>query len=83
MKPIRCFTCGKVLGNKWEIIEKLKSDGMKMSDIYEKLNISRYCCKKMVMTSYSNDNIIDYKTHENITIIKSNENNNVHFFKVS
>ena len=49
MFPIRCFTCNKVIGNKWE---KYK-DGLvhKKTDIQilNELGITRYCCKRMFL----------------------------------
>lgn len=51
MKCVRCSSCGKVLGNKWECIDKLLKDGKKLPEIYEMLLIRRYCCKKVIMTS--------------------------------
>lgn len=56
MKPIRCFTCGKVLGNKWLVIDKLKQEeGWSYPDIFQKIGVTRYCCKKTVMTSVDSD----------------------------
>jgi DNA-directed RNA polymerase subunit N (RpoN/RPB10) len=56
MKPIRCFSCGKVLGNKWEAIDHLRqNEKLSWPEIYEKLNLVRYCCKKTVMTSIDCD----------------------------
>lgn len=52
MKPIRCFSCGKILGNKWEAIDRLLHiEQMKLHEIYDRFNITRYCCKKTIMTS--------------------------------
>ena len=52
MKPIRCYTCGKVLGNKWCTVEKKLAEGMPMKEVYETIGISRYCCKRTVLASY-------------------------------
>ena len=48
--PVRCFTCGKVLGNKWEPYLKLLKEGDETSSALEKLSIERYCCKRMIST---------------------------------
>lgn len=47
--PVRCFTCGKVVGNKWEKYNQLKDeyDAEKALDI---LGLSRYCCRRMLLT---------------------------------
>lgn len=46
-RPIRCFTCSKVLGNKYEKFDKYedKEKGFK------ELGIERYCCMRMLLTS--------------------------------
>ncbi|KAJ2682293.1 DNA-directed RNA polymerase II subunit L [Coemansia spiralis] len=48
--PVRCFTCGKVVGNKWEkyleLLEKDLSDG----EALDALGLKRYCCRRMILT---------------------------------
>lgn len=50
--PVRCFTCNKVLGNKWEEYQKLVKEGTDPQIIFNKLGIKRYCCKRILTTSY-------------------------------
>lgn len=52
MKPIRCYTCGKVLGNRWCVVDKRLSEGVPMKQVYEEIGLSRYCCKRTVVASY-------------------------------
>lgn len=52
MKPVRCYTCGKVLGNKWCTVEKRAADGVPMKQIYDDIGVTRYCCKRTVLASY-------------------------------
>ena len=57
--PIRCFTCSKLLAHKYEEYVKLneeqnkgKSNISKTIDnrnIFKRLKIRRYCCKRMIM----------------------------------
>tara|TARA_Y100001972_G_scaffold113902_1_gene149063 strand:- start:1511 stop:1747 length:237 start_codon:yes stop_codon:yes gene_type:complete len=47
MLPIRCFTCGKVLGNKYERFNTYKDK----EQAYKDLGIQRYCCKTVMLTS--------------------------------
>jgi DNA-directed RNA polymerase I, II, and III subunit RPABC5 len=73
--PIRCFTCGKVLADKWnpfvEIVKNERGGGeLNLNnnieleyldtkspeatksiegDILDKLNITRYCCRRMML----------------------------------
>lgn len=54
--PIRCFTCGKVIANKWKpYIEFLRS-GNTEDEALNKLKIDRYCCRRMFI---SNIELID------------------------
>ena len=64
--PIKCFTCGKVLGDKWlyyikAIEEEEKSDeniylekgGCEKSikgKVLDKLNLKRICCRRHMLT---------------------------------
>jgi DNA-directed RNA polymerase I, II, and III subunit RPABC5 len=48
--PVRCFTCGKVVGNKWERYTKQLSDGIKQEDVLTNLGLKRSCCRSMLMT---------------------------------
>ncbi|CAH2355732.1 DNA-directed RNA polymerases I, II, and III subunit RPABC5 [[Candida] railenensis] len=49
--PIRCFSCGKVVGDKWEsYLEYLQDDTMTEGDALDKLKLKRYCCRRMVLT---------------------------------
>ncbi|KAK7191449.1 DNA-directed RNA polymerase II subunit L [Paraphaeosphaeria sporulosa] len=48
--PIRCFSCGKVVGDLWEsYLEKLDS-GMTDVDAIDALELRRYCCRRMILT---------------------------------
>ena len=46
MIPIRCFSCGQVVGDKWEEfnvrVNQKKEDPEK---VLKDLHVSRYCCK--------------------------------------
>ncbi|KAK8194176.1 DNA-directed RNA polymerase II subunit L [Zalaria obscura] len=48
--PIRCFSCGKVIADLWERYLKLLDDGMSDGDAMDALGLSRYCCRRMLMT---------------------------------
>ena len=53
--PIRCFTCGKVVGNKWDkYLELVKV--CKMEEVFQQLGLARYCCRRMLLTHV---NLID------------------------
>jgi len=48
-RPIRCFSCGKVLGDKYEKIDKLKKEKKSMKEIFEIMKIDRMCCRLIIM----------------------------------
>ncbi|KAJ2893496.1 DNA-directed RNA polymerase II subunit L, partial [Coemansia aciculifera] len=47
--PVRCFTCGKVVGNKWEQYLELLAT-MNDGEALDALGLKRYCCRRMVLT---------------------------------
>ena len=60
--PIRCFSCGKIIANKYEkyldLVKKSNNDELKdnKEKIFEELKLKRYCCRRMLLT---NVDIID------------------------
>lgn len=48
--PVRCFTCGKVIGNKWETYLSLLQADFNEGDALDELGLRRYCCRRMVLT---------------------------------
>jgi len=51
MKPIRCFTCGKLLGDKYEEFERCVIKGESPDRALDELGVKRYCCRRMLLTS--------------------------------
>ncbi|MHA1730145.1 MAG: DNA-directed RNA polymerase subunit N [Promethearchaeota archaeon] len=54
--PIRCFSCGKLIADKWEPFIKMMGEGKDVEDIYKELGITRFCCKRMLV---SHVNLVD------------------------
>lgn len=48
--PVRCFSCGKVVGDLWERYLKLINEGVSDGDAMDQLGCKRYCCRRMIMT---------------------------------
>ncbi|KAF2473245.1 putative DNA-directed RNA polymerases I, II, and III subunit RPABC5 [Lindgomyces ingoldianus] len=48
--PVRCFSCGKLIGDLWERYLKLVDDGSTDGAAMDELELRRYCCRRMVMT---------------------------------
>jgi len=49
MIPVRCFTCGKVIGDKWENYKSITENGKTPVNAFEILGLKRYCCKRMIL----------------------------------
>jgi DNA-directed RNA polymerase I, II, and III subunit RPABC5 len=60
--PVRCFTCNKVTGNKWEPYQKLLAEGYSPNDALNKLGLQRYCCRRILLTHVDIiDKILNYE----------------------
>ena len=49
MIPVRCFTCGKVVGGLYEIYVKRVQMGENPKDVLDDLGLTRYCCRRMIV----------------------------------
>lgn len=47
--PIRCFTCGTLIADKWEEYQQLKEQDLAPEEIFKKLDLDRYCCRRMLL----------------------------------
>ena len=47
--PVRCFTCGKLIGDKWEEFARRVKAGEEASEVLDSLGIRRYCCRRMLL----------------------------------
>ncbi|NPA22108.1 MAG: DNA-directed RNA polymerase subunit N [Candidatus Micrarchaeota archaeon] len=45
--PIRCFTCGKIIGHLWEEYEERVNKGEHPGKVLDDLGVKRYCCRRM------------------------------------
>ena len=48
--PVRCFTCGKVIGNKYDSYIEMLNAEYTERDALDELGLRRYCCRRMVLT---------------------------------
>lgn len=48
--PVRCFTCGKLIADKWETFNQRVRAGDKPQKVLDELGIRRYCCRRMMIT---------------------------------
>lgn len=75
--PVRCFTCGKVIGNLWNKYVELNKI-QSTEETLDQLHLTKMCCRRM-MISHVNliDSIIKYNRYENILEDKKNVKENV------
>ena len=48
--PVRCFTCGKVIADKWEDFSKRVKAGEDPKKVLDNLGVTRYCCRRMILS---------------------------------
>ena len=51
--PVRCFTCGKVVGNKWGAYLAKILEGKTEGQALTELGLSRPCCRAMILSHVS------------------------------
>lgn len=50
MIPVRCFTCGKVIGGSWETYKNRILAGDDPAKVLDDLGITRVCCRRMFIS---------------------------------
>jgi DNA-directed RNA polymerase subunit N len=48
--PVRCFTCGKLIADKWEEFARRVRAGEDAGWVLDSLGIKRYCCRRMFLS---------------------------------
>jgi DNA-directed RNA polymerase subunit N len=48
--PVRCFTCGKLVGDKWEDFAARVKAGEDAGKVLDSLGVTRYCCRRMLLS---------------------------------
>ncbi len=47
--PVRCLTCGKVVGHLYADFKKRIEAGEKAGKVLDDLGLKRYCCRQLFM----------------------------------
>jgi len=50
MIPVRCFTCGAVIGDKYRKFREYVEGGMDPKEALDKIGLERYCCRRMILS---------------------------------
>jgi DNA-directed RNA polymerase subunit N len=48
--PVRCFSCGKLIGDKWEEFATRVKSGEDPKKVLDSMGVSRYCCRRMLLS---------------------------------
>ncbi|EGD81275.1 DNA-directed RNA polymerase I [Salpingoeca rosetta] len=48
--PVRCFSCGKVIGNKYKRFLGFVDAEYGESKALDEVGLKRYCCRRMLLT---------------------------------
>jgi len=49
--PVRCFTCGNLVADKFDEYQNRVKSGEEPAKILDSLGIDRYCCRRMMLTT--------------------------------
>ena len=49
--PVRCFTCGKLIADKYNDYQESIKAGKEPEKVLNELGIERYCCRRMLLTA--------------------------------
>lgn len=47
--PVRCFSCGSLIGDKWEDFARRVKQGENSGKVLDSLGVKRYCCRRMLL----------------------------------
>jgi DNA-directed RNA polymerase subunit N len=48
--PVRCFSCGFLVGDKWEDFARRVKEGENAGKVLDDLGVKRYCCRRMLLS---------------------------------
>lgn len=50
LMPVRCISCGRPIGQYWEILKKRVAEGESAKSVLDSLGINNYCCRSLLLT---------------------------------
>ncbi len=48
--PVRCFSCGHVIGHLWERYSNGLKEGRDANEMLDEVGLERYCCRRMFVS---------------------------------
>lgn len=48
--PIRCYTCGGLIGQYWDEWQERLNKGEDPKEILDSFGLNRYCCRRILVT---------------------------------
>jgi len=48
--PVRCYSCGKVIGNLYEQYQQLLNEDYTEAEALDALRLDRFCCRRMILS---------------------------------
>jgi len=64
--PVRCFTCGKVIGDKYKLYTDMLQEKMTEKDALDTLGLARFCCRRMFLTHVDfSDQLLHFNSADN------------------
>lgn len=48
--PVRCFTCGRLIADKWHEYSRRVRQGEDSRKVLDELGMKRYCCRRMMIS---------------------------------
>ena len=49
--PVRCFSCGKLIADKFDTFQNDIKAGNEPQTVLDDLGLERYCCRRMLLTT--------------------------------
>ncbi|MBT4376296.1 DNA-directed RNA polymerase subunit N [archaeon] len=56
--PVRCFSCGKPIGQLWEEYKKRVAEGESEKKLLDELGLERFCCRSLFLGQSDNLELI-------------------------
>ncbi|MAG18006.1 MAG: DNA-directed RNA polymerase subunit N [Candidatus Diapherotrites archaeon] len=61
--PVRCFSCGSVVGEHYEKFKERVEKGESPEKVMDDLGVKKYCCRRMIFSQVDFiDTVLNYKT---------------------